>query len=148
MATINFMKPRSHDSRSRARHAGAVASRVHRGAGRELLRLLVIAAFVIGLVGSAAVGTWRVVNEVRDPRRACVQRLPPFEGLQIISSRREWSPPIVRCQYFAALVDQLGTARTVRAVTAKNLIVVGGLDVLVVALVVARGNVRRRRRAA
>jgi hypothetical protein len=125
-----------------------VVTRVHGGAGRELLRLLVIAAFVVGLLGSAAVGTWRVVDEVRDPGRACVQQLPPFEGLQIISTRREWSPPIVRCKYFAALVDQLGTARTVSAVTAKNLIVVGGLDVLVVALVVARANARRRRRAA
>jgi len=120
---------------------------VHGGAGRELLRLLVIAAFGVGLVGAAAVGTWRVVNEVRDPGRACVHRLPPFEGLQVVSTRREWSPPIVRCEYFAALVDQLGTARTVTAVTAKNLIVVGGLDALVVALVFARANVRRRRRA-
>ena len=124
-----------------------VASKVHGGAGRELLRLLVIAALVAGLVGAAAVGTWRVVSEVRDPAQACVHRLPPFEGLQVVSTRREWSPPLVRCEYFAALVDQLGTARTVTAVTAKNLIVVGGLDALVVALVLARANVRRRRRA-
>ena len=125
-----------------------VASKVHGGAGRELLRLLVITALVVGLVGSAAVGTWRVVDEIRDPASACVHRLPPFDGLQMVSTRREWSPPIVRCEYFAALVDQLGTARTVTAVTAKNLIVVGGLDVLVLALLYAWTNVRRRRRAA
>jgi len=113
-----------------------------------LLRLLVIAALVVGLIGSAAVGTWRVVDEIRDPSHACARQLPPFEGLQIISTRREWSPPIVRCEYFAALVDQLGTARTVSAVTAKNLIIVGGLDALVVALLIARASARRRRRAA
>jgi len=135
------------EQRAAARHAGGVASKVHGGAGRELLRLLVITALVVGLVGAAAVGTWRVVTEVRDPAQACARRLPPFEGLQVVSTRREWSPPLVRCQYFAALVDQLGTARTVTAVTAKNLIVVGGLDALVVALVLARANVRRRRRA-
>ena len=107
--------------------------------------MVVTAVIVVGLVGSAAVGTWRVVKEVRDPARACAHQLPQFEGLQIMSSRREWSPPIVRCTYFAALVDQIGTARRVSAVTAKNLIIVGGLDVLVVALVVARGRARRRR---
>jgi hypothetical protein len=113
---------------------------------RGPLRSLIILAVLVGVVGSAVVGTWRVVDEIRDPRRACVHQLPAFQGLQILSVERSWTPPIVRCDYFAALVDQLGTARRVNAVTTKNLIVVAALDVLAVfAFGFVRGVLRRRR---
>lgn len=125
-----------------------MASRLHGGTGRELLRLLVIAALVVGLIGAAGVGTWRVVDEIRDPAAACTRRLPMFQGVQITSAERAWTPPIVRCEYVAAAIDLVGPRPRVSAVTAKNLVVVGALDLLAVLVVLARRGVRRRRAVA
>jgi hypothetical protein len=100
-------------------------------------RTLILGMLFVGIVGCAVVGTYRVVDEVRDPRAACVHQLPKFDSLQIVTFEREWKPPLVHCTYFAALVDQLGTARDVYAVTTKNLIVVAALDVLAIAALVA-----------
>ena len=64
-----------------------------------------------------------------------------FQGVQITSATRNWTPPIVRCEYVAATIDLVGAPPWVNAVTAKNLVVVAALDVLAVAG--ARGAPRR-----
>lgn len=118
--------------------------------GRKDLGLVSLPGLTVAMLiaFAAAIGTARLVSDVRDPTGACQRDVPLFEGLAVDEAGRSWPPPLIRCEVVDRDLGQESFRQSVTAVTSKDLAVVVVLDAIVLALVVVALVVWRSHRSA
>jgi hypothetical protein len=85
-------------------------------------------------LAGVALATEGLIVEIQSPRIACDDTMPWFEGLVLAKAERSWPPPLVHCTAVDSDPAQAGEVARFNAITTKNLIVVGLLDVAALAI--------------